>query len=171
MDKLIILIIIAILLIIGCTNINNIPTKKVEDLFNDYQTLDEEVLNDLNITVDNFTDYNQIQKDKYKEIIKKQYRSLIYKIRNKIIGNNHGIVIVEVTVKDLYKVEQEVNSYINNHKMDTKEYIDYKLNKLMMAKDKVTYTIEVKLTKNNNKWCLNGLSNEDINKISGTYAY
>lgn len=171
MDKYIVLLIAIIILVTGCTNLSNTPTKKTEELLNNYQTLDDEVLNDLNNVINNLDNYTTSEKDRYKEIMKKQYQNMIYKIKNQTINGNDASVIVEITVLDLYKVEQEVNSYLSVHKMDTNESIDYKLDKLEKATDKVTYTLDIKLTKIDNKWNINGLSSDDINKISGTYAY
>ena len=49
-------------------------------------------------------------------------------------------------------------------------YDDAKLDLLEKAKDKVTYTLELGVTKDkNNNWRLDSLSNADIKKIQGMY--
>ena len=53
----------------------------------------------------------------------------------------------------------------------TKEsYDEEKLNRLEKAKDKVKYTLEIKLTKDDDgNWKLDALTNEQIKKIQGMY--
>ena len=53
----------------------------------------------------------------------------------------------------------------------TKESFDEeKLDRLEEAKDKVTYTLELSLTKDKEgTWKLNALTNEQIKKIQGMY--
>ena len=50
-------------------------------------------------------------------------------------------------------------------------YDEEKLNRLEQAKDKVKYTLELTLTKDDRdeEWKLNALTNEDIKKIQGMY--
>ena len=53
----------------------------------------------------------------------------------------------------------------------TKEtYDEEKLNRLEKAKDKVKYTLEITLTKNDkDEWQLDALTNEQMKKIQGMY--
>ena len=55
--KKLLFIIIALIAITGCTlsNIDNTPTKQVEAFFNNYQTLDQKVLNDLDLVINKKT--------------------------------------------------------------------------------------------------------------------
>ncbi|MBR1377436.1 MAG: hypothetical protein IJ565_06480 [Bacilli bacterium] len=177
MKKFIWSFIFVALFLVGCTNLNNTPINKVEDLFNNYQTLDESIINDLNKSLENTT-YTESQKEKYKDIMKNQYKSLTYQIKDDEINGDIATVTVAVTVKDYYKILKEANIYFESHKEEflengsyTIKFNDYKLDKLKDAKDKVTYTIDFHLTKVNDKWMIDELSDETLDKISGIYAY
>ena len=61
--KKITLIIIALLLLIGCKNTNNTPTSKVEEFFSSYQTLNKDVLNDLDNIVSKDKTMSKEEKD------------------------------------------------------------------------------------------------------------
>ena len=54
---------------------------------------------------------------------------------------------------------------------DEKLFIDYRLNKLKEAKDTVKYTIDFTLTKVEDEWKLDPLTDEQENKIHGLYSY
>ena len=47
--------------------------------------------------------------------------------------------------------------------------MDYKLSLMEKVTDKVKYTIEFTLTKVNDEWQLDALSNSDIEKLHGIY--
>ena len=48
--------------------------------------------------------------------------------------------------------------------------MDYKISAMEKVKDTVKYTIEFTLTKTNNEWQLDPLSNTDIEKLHGIYT-
>ena len=52
---------------------------------------------------------------------------------------------------------------------DDTKFMDYKLSLMEKVTDKVTYTIEFTLTKVNDEWQLDSLSNSDIEKLHGIY--
>lgn len=146
---------------------SNTPTSKVEELFLKYQKLDddvstniEEVLNEQNLS--------ETQKERYRKVLEDQYKNISYQIKEEIIDGNTSTVVVEIEVTDLKKA---INDLIFDSNIYTKEtYDEEKLNRLEKAKDKVKYTLELKLTKDSNdKWKLNALTNEEISKIQGMY--
>ena len=47
--------------------------------------------------------------------------------------------------------------------------MDYKLEKLKDAKDKIKYTLNLTLTKSNKRWILNDITETDRQKIHGLY--
>ena len=53
---------------------------------------------------------------------------------------------------------------------DKDKFISYKLSQMENVSDKVKYTIEFTLTKVNDEWQMDSLSNADIEKIHGIYA-
>lgn len=61
------------------------------------------------------------------------------------------------------------NTNTNNKVLDNDKFLDYKLGLLEEVKDKKTYTIEFSLTKENDKWKMDSLSDTDIEKLHGIY--
>ena len=47
----------------------------------------------------------------------------------------------------------------------------YKLDQLNKVKDRVDYTLEFDLSKVNDEWQINSLTDEQLQKIHGIYAY
>ena len=152
--------------------LNNNPISIVEDYLYKYQTLDEEVINELNNSLKD--DYTDSQKEKYKEVMKEQYRTLTYKIKDDEVNGNKAKVKVSIVVLDYYKALKELNEYYENNKdnLDTLEKLnDYKLEKLSHVKDKVEYTIEFNLIYNNSRWYLTDIDDSILSKINGVYEY
>ena len=66
-----------LLLITGCNDMMNTPTKRVEEYLGKYQILDSTVLTELDSVVDNST-YSEAYREEYKELMIKQYQNLSY---------------------------------------------------------------------------------------------
>ncbi len=171
------LVLLLSLFLIGC-ELSNTPTKKTEEFLKKYQVLDSAVVTDLDEVVNEDTTLNESQKIMYKDIMKKHYQNLSYQIKDEIVDGNEAVVVVEISVTDFKKVLEETNNYLNNNKEEFDDengnysivkFNDYKLNKLKEAKDKIVYTIEIKLTKENDNWKVNNLSQTDYDKINGVY--
>ena len=168
-------------LVVGCeNNLMNTPTKKVETLLNNYVTLDSKVLDDLDEILMKETVMTESQKDTYRDILKRQYQNLSYKIKDETIDGDVGTVEVEVEVYDYQKIIQEANNYFTNNPQeflledmkttDISKFNDNKLEQLKNAKDKVTYTLNLTLKKVNNNWILDNLTDTEISKIHGMYS-
>lgn len=167
MKKKILLAIPIMFILVACT-MSNTPTSKVEALFNKYQKLDS----DIEVGIESILEEQNLsdaRKDRYKSILENQYKNLTYQIKEEIIDGDTATVVAEIEVLDLKKT-------ISNHVYDSTiyntkdEYDEEKLNLLEKAKDKVKYTLELTLTKDDNdKWTLDALSNADIKKIQGMY--
>jgi len=54
---------------------------------------------------------------------------------------------------------------------DDKKYADYKLDLLKSSKERVKYTIYFSLTKTNDEWVLDDLTDTEEDKILGIYEY
>ena len=183
MRKVLIGVIVSILLITGCSDndLMNTPTKRVETLFNNYVTLDKSVLSDLDETLLTETVMTTEQKDKYRDILKNQYQHLSYEIKEETIDGDNATVEAEIEVYDYKKIIDEATEYFNNNPKefvmedgktsDISKFNDYKLEKLKDAKDKVTYTLNLTLKKVDDKWVLDDLTDTEISKIHGLYAY
>ena len=178
--KKIFAIFICVLLLCGCDNINNTPIKQVESFFNKYQTLDSDVLDDLDRVIAEESMFDTLAREEYREVIKDQYKSLTYEIKDEFVEGDEATVTAEITVKDYNKVLSEVRAYKNSNISEFQDesgnysavkYSNYVIEKLKDAKDKVTYTVELKLTKINDKWTINTLDEETEDKILGIYEY
>lgn len=172
-----ILLLIISMFFIGCDDLNNTPTRQVEMFFNKYQTLDKEVLDDLNDVVAIESAFNTEQREKYREIVKSNYQKLMYKVKDEEINGTSAVVTVEIEVVDYSSIVRDANKYLEEHEeefmvdnvYDEDKFTDYKLDKLKDAKSMVKYTLKLNLTKVNNNWVLDELDSTDIEKINGMY--
>ena len=95
------------------------------------------------------------------------------------VDGNTAEVTAQIEVYDYYKTQTEVSTYITNHQdefntngiFDNNKVLEYKIKELTNTKDKVTYTIVFNLTKVNDTWTIDNLSEEELEKIHGTYAH
>ena len=154
MYKKIIILLLPILFLLGCENTINTPTSKVESFLSKYQKLDEDVLKD----VDNILDKEKLtkkQKEAYKEILKKQYQNLSYKIKNEEVEKDVSIVETEIEVLDYSSIKEK--------------NIDKKLNKMKNIEEKKKYEITFYLNKEKGIWVIEKLNDDDYLKINGLY--
>ena len=170
-------LLLLVTMLFGCT-MGNTPKAKVETLLNRYQSKDTSVIGELDdylktLTIDD-TNY-----DDYKNVYLKQYENMKYEIKDEKIDGDNATVVTQIDVYDYYKVEQDVNNYIAENPSEfadkgiynQEKALKYKIDKLNTAKDRVQYTIPFNLTKVNDKWTIDTLSTEDLEKIHGTYAH
>lgn len=61
------------------------------------------------------------------------------------------------------------NTLDNTMDYDEDKFIEYKLSQMENVTDTTTYTIEFTLTKKDDKWQMDSLSNADIEKLHGIY--
>jgi len=180
--KLLYLIIPLLLFSCSCGNkeLFNNPTKKVEMFFSSYQSLDDEVLKQLNDTVNEETTFNTEQRKEYIELMKKHYQNLNYEIKDSMIDGDNATVTVEIEVTDYTKAMEEATSYLKenpkefnnqNNEYDEKLFTAYRLKKLSKVTEKVKYTLEINLTEINDEWQINDITENDQMKIHGLYNY
>lgn len=180
MKKLVALLTVFTLLT-GCSltkNMDNTPTKKVENYLNGYQTLSEDVLTDLDSVVEDEVSFTDTQKESYRDLLKKHYQDLTYTIKDETVNGDNATVEVEVEVKDYSEKLTEAESYLSTNKAEfndeqgnysEEKYNDYRLDLLKDVKDKVKYTINFNLTKSEDEWVIDDLSEEDQQKLLGIY--
>ncbi len=169
------------ILLSGCgETLNNTPTKQAEMFFMNYQTLNKDVIEDLNNVLATDNSMNETQKEKYKDIMKNHYKNLVYDIKDERIDGDTATVTVEIEVYDYSKTIANANSYLEEHmeefldednKYSQEKFIDYRLSLLEGVKDKVKYTLDLTLTKIDDKWQLDKISSLDEDKILGIYEY
>lgn len=166
--KKILLIIISILFITGCSKNINTPTSKVESFLNNYQNLSDNVIKNLEKRVkkENLT---KKQQKRYQTIMEKQYQNLSYKITNEEIINETAIVDVEIEVLNYNYSLLNSKKYYEEHSEEIKDYNDYKLDELEKVTSKIKYNIKFTLTEFNGVWELNELDEQDLKKLHGLY--
>ena len=196
--KIVVSAFILLLVIVGCSNNMSTPTNKVEEFLGKYQSMDEDVLKQLDQVIKDDDTMNDDQKDKYKALMEKQYQNLSYKIENEDIEGNSATVDVEIEVLDYATTASKAQEYYNEHKEEIEEkyndkkedndnslenagddvlqaveesvaYINYKLEELDTANDTVTYDMTFYLTKEDGEWILQDISDLDRKKLHGLY--
>ena len=194
--KIVVSAFILLLVIVGCSNNMSTPTNKVEEFLGKYQSMDEDVLKQLDQVIKDDDTMNDNQKDKYKALMEKQYQNLSYKIENEDIQGDSATVDVEIEVLDYATTASKAQEYYNEHKEEIEEkyndkkedndnslenagddvlqaveesvaYINYKLEELETANDTVTYDMTFYLTKEDGEWILQDISDLDRKKLHG----
>lgn len=168
--KKILIILVLTFSLFGCSSLGNSPTSKVEDLLTKYQMLDKDIKNEIEAVVDK-EDLTDEQKDRYTKLLEKQYKNLSYEVKDEKEDGNLATITVEIEVLDYRKAIVETDSqYSIQTDYSTLEYNNTKLDNLEAIKDNIVYTIEFKVTKDEDgNWSLNQLSTDDLKKIQGMY--
>lgn len=172
------ILLLSCFLLIGCGE-EMTPMQAVDDYLQRYITLDDSIMDQLNEFVNN-EDLTDEQKSTYKEILRNQYSSLTYTLKDEKIDGEIAYVTAKIQVKDLYKAQKDAVAYYEEHKdefnddngvYDAAKFLNYKLLQMKEATDTKDYEIEFKVVKNDNDWDVSQLSNEDLEKIHGIYEY
>lgn len=167
-----------LLLGVGCT-LGNTPKSKVTELLKRYNNHSEGIKIELGDYLDAL-DLDEDSLEGYREVYLRQYSDLEYEIKDEHIDGDTAIVTVEIKVYDYYGAENDINDYIGMNQEefygDDGEYdpdlaLKHRIDELGKASEKVTYTIDFTLTKINNNWTVDTLTNEQLEKIHGTYAH
>lgn len=175
--KKILLIIITAFLLMGC--MDNKASDAVKNYLNQYRNLNDNVIADLGELTDS-QNLSDKQKETYTKIMKKQYQDLQYEIVEEEYDGDRAIVTAKITVYDLYKVQEDADTYMNtnmeefyddNDVYDNSLFLDYKLGKMQDNTETVSYTITFDVIKEDNNWIVVQPSEEDLEKIHGIYNY
>ena len=166
MKKKIFLVSLILFMLVGC-GMANTPSSIVENVLMKYQKVD----NDIDMAIDNVLEEQNLTPDhaeRYRKLLTDQYKNLSYEIKDEKIDGDKATVTVEIEVID-YK--SAIADLTFDSTVYTKETFDEeKLNRLENAQNKVTYTLELTLTKDkDDSWHLDALTNEQIKKIQGMY--
>ena len=170
------LIFLFLLFIVSGCGADNTPKGEVQKLFSNYNNLSSDLLIQLDSVMES-ENLNDAQIDKYKEVLKRQYKDLKYKINDEIISQDNAIVSTEIEVYNLVKVIDDAEEYLKENKdqfydgekLNNEKFWDYKLNKMIKTNEKITYTVDFSLTKLDGKWTLDELLEIDRQKIHGLY--
>ena len=177
--KKIIIFIILILLTSGCSMPTNTAKDVVDDYLSSYQNLSKEVINDINVVVDN-EKLNEEQKNMYFKILEKQYKDLKYEIVNESYEGNTALVTAKIEVYDLFQAQkiasdtlkEDITQFYDKNKQYSNElYMTYKLNLMYLINERINYTIEFNIIRENDTWILKEISSTNLEKIHGIYDY
>ena len=175
-----VLLVVGICLVLaGCGCMKKTAKGAVQDYLNQYKNLSSNVISSMDDVVndENLTDS---QKEKYRDILKRQYQDLKYEITSEKYDGDNATVEVKITVYDLYKVQKDANNYLTNSGDEFKEngiysndlFMNYKLGKMKKVTDTVEYNITFNVTKDDKgNYKVNDLSYSDLEKIHGVYNY
>ncbi len=159
-----------VFLLFGC-ELNNTPTSKVEERLSQYQMMDESI--DMNESILLFTDGDNLtesQEGKYEKIIKKQYQSMAYEVKNEMEDGDTAIITVEIEVVDYKTVQEELDRDVDKVSVGVEQYHQKRIESFQDASDKVIYTIEFYVSKDSDgNWSLDDLNSADKQKLLGIY--
>ena len=179
MKKKIFLIVSLLLLVVGCGCMKKTAKGAVQDYLNQYKNLSANVISDMDDVIDN-ENLTDTQKEKYRDVLKKQYQDLKYDIVSEKYDGDNATVDVKIKVYDLYKVQKDANDYLTTSGDEFKEngvfsndlFMDYKLDKMKKTMDTIEYNITFNVTKDDkDNYKVSDLSNTDLEKIHGVYNY
>lgn len=161
-----ILVLLVVFLLTGCM-MGNSPTSLVENLFNKYQMLDDDISNEINKMLE-AQNLSSDQVIRYRKLLENQYKNLSYEVKDEEIDGDKAVVTVEIEVIDYKKA---IRDFTFDSNLYTKyEYDNMKLDLLEEASDKVIYTILLYVSKDRDgNWKLDSLSNSTLQKIEGMY--
>lgn len=175
--KKIIIVFIMLLSFTGCS-LSNTPKSKVESYLNNYNSLGEDVIADMESKVaeENLSKENR---NIYKKVLTRQYEDLKYEIKDEVIDGDNATVTVKLTVYDLYKSTQNSLVYLNNNQNEFFEnnafsdelYNKYKLNEMLKMNDTIDYEVKFNLNKKDNEWILENPDRATLEKMHGLYNY
>lgn len=175
-----ILVIVAVLFLsVGCGNMMNTPTKKVEDFLGKYQTMNKDVIGQLDEVIDQAGTMADEQKTKYRDLMNKQYQNLSYKIKDETVDGDNATVETEIEVYNYGDAISKAESYLVTNRdefvdkvtkeVDKSKFLDYKIEQIKNVKDKVKYTLNFTLTKKDGKWKMDNINDIDRQKLHGLY--
>ena len=173
--KKIIVCVLVMLMVTGCgmNSASNAVTKYLKK----YKTLDSEVLVDLESVIEK-ENLDEGEQDKYREVLKKQYKDLEFEIVDEEYDEEVGYVTVKIKVYDLYQAQKDATVYLENHRdefndengvYDQDKFTSYKLDKMQNMNDKIEYTIIFTVNKEDDKYVVVQPTDNDLEKIHGIY--
>lgn len=165
--KLFIVWIIFIGILTACELSNN-PTSKVEELLSKYQMYDQEISTSTSyLELTDGTPLDNNLQERYEKLIKKQYKNLSYEVKEEKIDGNNAVITVQIEVMDYLSVFQKYDQ--NNY--EESDYYEKIVDDLEEVKDKVTYTIDFNVIKDQKgNWKVSELGQEENAKLLGMYS-
>ena len=151
------------LLLFGC-NLNNTPTSKVEEKLSNYQMLDKSINDNIEngvLILSNNIESSNTEIERYRALVKKQYRNMVYEVKEEKIDGDMAVITVEIEVLDYTDIFNNTDDNLS---------VTERLNLLEEVKDTITYTLDFYVIKDSNgDWKLDNFSDEVNYKILGIY--
>ena len=187
MKKILGIFLLSLVFVTGCNMSMNTPTAAVEQYLSKYQNLDGEITAQLDKVISSDISMSDEQKENYKELMLNQYRNLSYKIENENIVDDEAEVEVEIQILDYASNIGESRIYYKDHldefedNADTiaedieegidniSSFIEYKIKNMKGVTNTRKETITFYLTKVDNEWVVDDLSDTDLQKLHGLY--
>ena len=175
--KRLLVVFIILLTLTGCGG--NTAKGAVDSYLKKYRNLNSEVLIDLEKLVED-ENLSSEQEDKYRDVLKKQYKDLTYEVIEEEYDNDISYVTVKISVYDLYKAQNDASIYLRNNpeefynennEYDVNLYLDYKLDEMKNMNDKVEYKVTFTVIKEDDKYIVEQPTEEVLQKIHGIYNY
>lgn len=168
--KKLILCLSILLLFTGCTSTLNTPTERVEEFLGKYQSMDSEVLAQLDSVISSEDTMSDDQKKEYRALMEKQYQNLSYKIKNEKIEGDNAIVDVEIEVYDYATSITKSKKYYDEHPeefrdVDAKATMDTSDDDVARSKDDDDNATDADTTKNHNAKNSDATDNKDSKYI------
>jgi len=176
--KYLLISLLLLFLVFGCSFGDN-PSAKVAALLKKYNNGDDVVKTELGDYLNSLS-LDNTSKLSYQDVYLRQYSDLTYEIKNERIDGNYAVVTVQIRVYDYYTAESKLNNYIGTHQAefydengvyDPAVAFNYRIDQLKKVSDKIDYTLDFTLTKINDEWTIDTLTNDMLEKIHGTYAH
>ena len=176
--RFLLILLLALFLVCGCS-LGDSPSAKVEELLKKYNNNDDVVKTELGDYLNTLA-LDELNRSDYQDVYLRQYSDLAYEIKDERIDGENAIVTVQVTVYDYYTAENTISNYIATNQTEfydetgvynSANAFNYRVNELKKVNDKIDYTLDFTLTKVNDEWSMDPLTNEMLEKIHGTYAH
>ena len=173
-----IILLFMFLFLFGCELSNN-PSSKVSAYLDNYNVLSDEVLENIEVKSSN-EGLNNENRNLYKNVLKREYETLKYDIKDVSINGNQAKVITKINVIDLYKSEEETLEYLASYSSEFEDesglfnndkFNNYRLKRMLDSNERVDYEVVFNLNKKNGEWILVEPGREDLEKIHGLYNY
>lgn len=177
--KLLVVALAIVVFAIGCASLSNTPSGRVEEFLRRYQTTSDAVLIELGDFLDTLELDPEVRED-YHAIYIRQYQDLEFEIQSENIDGNRAIVTVLIRVYDYYQANININNFIatNQNKFldDEGQFsptlaFKHRIEELSRVNNRVEHTIDFSLTRVNDEWTMDSLSEDILEKIHGTFPY
>ena len=177
MKKFVIMLTLIIFLV-GCAcSVKGGAKESVYIFLEKYKYLDKDLVEDINTFVRGEV-LTEAQKEEYESIFLRQYKDMDFKITKEEYKNNKAYVTVNITVYDLYKAQDETESYLEEHQndfltdneeYDDNKFVNYKLDYMKTYNERITNEVTFTLHEEKGFWVVEQPTANDLEKIHGIY--